>query len=127
REIDRVVPPRAFDLILVPETAVEPNRAVERAHLVDQVVRQFSLECLCIRRRGEVASLFLTRSAQSVSHAPDKLAHRLLRATLSRKAGLPEVLAYGYVRGELRPARGDFRVVHLEDDFAIGAGDLRWS
>ena len=124
RAIDRVVPARAFDPVLVPEAAVEPHRAVERADLVDQHAGQFGLEALRVGGRGEVAAEGLPGVAQRVGDAADELADRLLGAALGRNPGLAEVLADRDVGGQLRPLGGNFRVVHLEDHFAVGAGDL---
>ena len=124
RAIDRVVPARALDLVLVPEAAVEPHRAVECADLVDQHVGQFGLEALRVGGRGEVAAEGLPGVAQRVGDAADELADRLLGAALGRNPGLAEVLADRDVGGQLRPLGGNFRVVHLEDHFAVGAGDL---
>ena len=123
-EVHRPVAPRALDLVLVPEPAVEPYRAVEGADLVHEVVAQLGLEGLRVGRRGEVAALGLAGAAERVGHPPHELPHRLLGTALGWHPGLAEVLAHRDVGGELRPFRRHLRVVHLEDHFAVGAGDL---
>src|SRR6266478_2763078 len=87
-EIDRVVPAAPLDLVLVPEPAVEPDRAVEGPDLVDQHVAQLGLERVGVRGGREVAAHLLAGGAQRMRDAADELANRLLRAAPGRNACL---------------------------------------
>ncbi len=122
-EVHRPVPARALDAVLVLEAAVEPDRAVEGADLMHEVVAQLRLERLGVLGGREVAALLLAGLAQGVGDAGDDLAHRFLGAAAGGDAGFAEILGDGHVGSELRPVGGDLGVVHLEDDLAVGAGD----
>ena len=123
-KIDRVVPARALDPVLMVEAAVEPYRRVEGADLVHEVEGELRLEGLRVLDGGEVPALLLPGNAQRMGDPSHELLDRLLGARLVGDPRLAEVLAHGDVGGELGPALRHFRVVHLEDDLAVRAGDL---
>ena len=140
---------RSLDAVGPGEPGVEPLGAVGGRHLVDQHVGEFVIEGLGVLAGGEVAVLEAP-VAPTAGETVHDLANGTFRSRLDlaflvanelafqvigavglagslRNACLAEVLAHHDVRGQLTPVSGDFGIVHLEDERAIGVGDARAS
>jgi hypothetical protein len=136
---DPVALRRAVDAVGPVQPGVEPLRAVGRAHLVRQHVRQLVVERLRRPSAVEVAVLspqcrqqparrWITCLAALLGPGADIVVgsrvesadgHRSRRPS-SADARLAEVLGDHDVGRELRPGLGHLRVGHLEDDRAVG-------
>src|SRR5919199_976480 len=100
------------------EAHVEPDRRVERRHLVQEHVRQLGLERVAVLGRGEVAA----RPAPIGDRAGDARDHLLDRALAGGRVELAaEVLLGDDVRRVLRPRARELDVRLLEGDLAAVA------
>src|SRR5713226_5786322 len=99
---------------------VEPYRAVERRHLVDEQMRQFGLERVALGVGGEIM-LALAPSGDRVDYAADELADTSLALGASERAA--EVLRNDDVGRGLRPPARHLDIALLEDYMAVLAGD----
>ena len=100
---------------------VEPDRRVERRHLVQQDVRQLRLEAVRVVRGGKVATL-PSPAGDRAGDSPDHLLHRALPHGRSELTA--EVLLGHDVGGVLRPALGELDLALLEGDL-VAAADAR--
>jgi hypothetical protein len=108
---------RALRLLL--EADVEPDRRVERRHLVDEDRLELVLEGLGLGLVGEVAAVASPR-ADGVDDPADHLLDRAL--ALGRGHAAAEVLLGDDVRRRLRPELRELDVLLLEDRLVL-AGD----
>ena len=100
---------RALRVLL--EADVEPDRRVERRHLVEQDVGELVLEGVGVLGRGEVAAL-AAPAGDRAGHAPDHLLDGALALVRARAAA--EVLLGDDVGGVLRPGRRELDAALLE-------------
>ena len=100
---------------------VEPDRRIERRHLVKQDEGQLRLERVAVLLGGEVAAL-ASPAGDRAGHAAD---HLLDRTLTSRRSGLAaEVLLGDDVRRVLRPRLRKLDVALLEGDL-VAVADAR--
>ena len=119
------------------QSRVEPLGGVGGAHLVKEHVGQLVVESLAILGGVEVAVLFAPvapAAGEAMDHLPGAalgagddvalgIADGLAGVVGLGDAGLAEVFADHDVGGELRPLARYLRIVHFEDDRAVGIGD----
>ena len=122
--IPEPVSPTAFDAVLVPEAAVEPNRAVEGGLLGEKQVAELRLEGVGVGFTGEVAPEVLTGAANSVGYAVDQLAYAFFADLgVAADAGLAKIFGHSDIGGELRPPGGHLGAFELEHHRAVRASD----
>src|SRR5690348_5330101 len=101
---------------------VEPYRRIERGILADEDMDEFVMENGAVFRSAEVA-LGQSPVANGFRDTRDELAHASLAFGSAERT--MKVLAGHDVGGGHGPVFGNFYILLLEDDAALGVGDLR--
>jgi hypothetical protein len=104
------------------DPAVEPDRRVERDHLMEEQMGQLGLEDLAVLVGREVAA-FAAPLRRRLRHAIEQLTHRMLALGASQRAA--EVLLRDHVGRQLRPELRHLDVSLLESDLARARRDHR--